>query len=82
MSHPLNDPIAHAWQQCNPHAPLPRTLVRNAAPSGLTVSLYLSQLVAEWSATTQEARKGLVTVATLPLVSLPDEGVQVEEIAV
>jgi hypothetical protein len=73
MSHTLQiDPIAHAWRHCNPHAPLPSALAQHVAPSGLAVSLYWSKsrLVAEWSGT-QDTQHGLLTVATLPLISLP-----------
>jgi len=77
---PYIDPIQHAWRHCNPHAPLPSTLVRLAAPSRLVLSLYSSQcdgqLVAEMSAITQDTRAGLLIVATLPRISPTDESLR------
>jgi hypothetical protein len=73
MSHTHIDPIAHAWRNCNPHAPLPSALVRRAAPSGLALSLYWShgQLVAARSGTSQDIQYGFLTVATLPGIPPP-----------
>jgi len=70
---PRIDPIEHAWRRCNPHAPLPSKLEARAAPSGLALRLYWShaKLVAEWSGTTKDARRGRFTLTTLPRISRP-----------
>lgn len=75
MSHALYiDPIAHAWRHCNPHAPLPSVLVQRAPQFDLALSLYSSQRkeVAECSGTAQDARNGLLAIAILPQIVLPD----------
>jgi hypothetical protein len=66
MTLPLIDPIAHAWQFCNPHAPLPAALARYA-PSGFALSLYSyrGQLATERSGTSQDVQYGLLTLAAL-----------------
>jgi len=72
------DPIEHAWRYCNPYAPLPSALAPRAAPSALAISLdsFQAQLVAESPVTTQDIQLGLLTVATLPRISPPDETVR------
>lgn len=70
MSHALYiDPIAHAWRHCNPHAPLPSVLVQRARQFDLALSLYSSQ---RKEVGAQDARNGLLAVAILPQISLPD----------
>jgi hypothetical protein len=77
MSHTRIDPIGYAWRHCNPRVPVPRTLVPRAAPSGLALSIYSShaRLAAERRAS-QGIQYGLLTVATLPRISPPNEGVR------
>jgi len=72
------DPIEHAWRYCNPHAPLPSALAPRAAPSGLAISLdsFQGEVVAEFPVTTQDIQLGLLTVATMPRLSPPDETVR------
>jgi hypothetical protein len=69
------EPIEHAWRRCNPHAPLPPTLVQRAAPSGLALSLYHARLVAEGRPRSAFGTS-IFTVATLPRISPPNEGVK------
>ena len=72
---PYIDPIEHAWRHCNPYAPVPSALLQRAAPFGWTRAPYVApaQLLAVWSATTQDIQYGLLTVATLPRISAADE---------
>ena len=62
------DPIAHAWRYCNPHTPLPSALGRGAL-SAFALRLHSSSLPAEWSGA-KDAQHALLTVATLPRISL------------
>ena len=70
MGHTYVDSIAHAWRHCNPRAPLPYALTSRAAPSGLALSLYSSN-GRRWPGATEDTRNGLLTVASLPLISPP-----------
>ena len=63
------DPIVHAWRHCNPHAPLPSTLIHRAAPSGLALSLYSSH--GRRPRTSQDIQRRFLTIATLPRISPP-----------
>lgn len=75
MTQPQIDPIAHAWRRCNPHTPLPHALAQRVAPSGLELRLFSTQgqLVVEPSRNSPDIQSSLLIVATLPLISLPDE---------
>ena len=72
---PYIDPIEHAWRHCNPHAPLPPTLVPRAAYAALAFSQSSDQgqRVARFFGNAEDARHGLLTVAISPWTSFAKE---------
>lgn len=75
MAQPQIDPIAYAWRRCNPHTAMPSALAQRVAPSGVELRLYSTQgqLAAEPSRNSPDIQSSLWTVATLPVISLPNE---------